>query len=244
MYRTYIFRRNYLPVALFLSLLISGLAIGATFMYTNTQATRSAVISKALLSQILTQAEPNVQVLVETHTNDYARVVADIEALGGEVTFQYKYATGLAAKLPANKVFQLAENLNIKAIFLDEKRSISACGRTMIDGEKMPQGCISPMFNIDEFDQPRDFLKESREGILGEYTLPKDAPVIHLTPEQIELLATDILEPHSDGSRKRLGHGRLRTRLVGSDNRYGRVRRPYNAWLVSKWSSNRRNRPK
>jgi subtilisin family serine protease len=156
-------------------------------MYTNTQVTRSAVISKALLSQILTQAEPNVQVLIETYTKDYARVVADIEALGGEVTFQYKYATGLAAKLPANKVFQLAENLNVKAMFLDEKRSISARGRTMIDGEKSPKA-LSPMFNIDEFDQPRDMFKEQREGILGEYTLPKDAPVIHLTPEQIELL--------------------------------------------------------
>lgn len=166
MYSIYLFRRNDLSVALFLSLLISGLAVGATFMYTNTQVTRSAVISKALLSQILTQAEPNVQVLIETYTKDYARVVADIEALGGEVTFQYKYATGLAAKLPANKVFQLAENLNVKAMFLDEKRSISARGRTMIDGEKSPKA-LSPMFNIDEFDQPRDMFKEQREGILG-----------------------------------------------------------------------------
>lgn len=44
------------------------------------------------------------------------------------------------------------------------------------------------MFTVDEFDQPRDMLEELRENILGEYPLPKDALVIHLTPEQIELL--------------------------------------------------------
>lgn len=75
-------------------------------------------------------------------------VVADIEALGGEVTFQYKYAGGLAAKIPADSVFKLAENLNVKAMFLDEKRSISGRGQ-YLDGDrayKEPILCL-PLMN-------------------------------------------------------------------------------------------------
>jgi len=153
------------------------LTMGIIFTTTNTQMTTSAVISKALLSQILTHAESNVQVLVETYTNDYVAVVADIRALGGEVTFQYKYATGLAATIPANNVFKLAENSNVKAISLDETRTISSRVRDFVDNGKIK----TTMFAYDIFDQPRE------EELVSEYTLSEDALLIHLTPEQIEL---------------------------------------------------------
>lgn len=173
----YVFKRTNAIATLFLPLLLlSMLTMGVTFTYTNTQATRSAAISKALLNQIATQAESNIKVLIETYTNDYAAVVAVIEALGGEVTFQYKYAKGLAATIPAEDVANLAKNPDVKAISLDETRTPSANVKT-----RMLKTDSRHVFTLDEFDQ-------SREEILSEYTLSEDAQVIHLTSEQIALL--------------------------------------------------------
>lgn len=176
----YVLKRTNVIAVLFLPLLlISMLTMSVTFTYTNNQATRLAEISSALLNQVVTQPESNVKVLIETYTSDYAAVVADIEALGGEVTFQYKYAKGLAATIPAETVMKLARNPDVKAIGLDQKRTPST--RHLAGPPMLYDGRRSPMFSYDEFDQ-------SREEVPSGYTPSEDELFIHLTPEQIELL--------------------------------------------------------
>ncbi len=153
-------------------LLISTMTMGVTFTYMTSHTARPAEISAALLDQIAVQGESNVKVLIETYTSDYDAVVADINALGGHVSFQYEYATGLAASVPADKIPILAHNPNVKAIGMDETRNLS--------GDKVGED-DEPVWFYDEFDQPR---KELVKG----YELTEDSKVIHLTPEQIEML--------------------------------------------------------
>lgn len=172
-------------------LLISTLAMGFTFTYQNTQAPKLAEISSAVLSQIAAQPEKNVDVLIETYTSDYTTIVAEIRKLGGKVTFQYKYARGLAATISAESVMELARNPNVKAIGLDEKRTMSArpsWGPPMLHDSHMYHRNPSQMFAYDEFDRPRDLLEKLREEVLREYAATEDTLLIHLTPEQIELL--------------------------------------------------------
>jgi len=162
-------------------LLISMLTVGMTATFSGFQTT-PARISPSLLGQIAIQGEAGVRVLIETYTSDYSTIVADIDALGGEVHFEFKYAKGLAATLPADSVATLAKNLNVKAIGLDEERTISSIGiPKRIDGTGVSKGKKAPMFAYDMFDQ-------SREELLRLYTPSKDAMIIHLTPEQIEML--------------------------------------------------------
>lgn len=184
MHNVYAFKRTNIIAAFILPLLlISTFTMAATFTYTNTQVASSAKISAALINQIIAHKGSNINILIETLTDNYATVAADIQALGGKITFKYKYTNGLAASVPAETVVKLANNPNIKAISLDETRTLrnSRVQRPMIDGERGAR-MYEPMFAYDEFDQSRE------EVLASTYTPSEDSLVTHLTPEQIKLL--------------------------------------------------------
>jgi subtilisin family serine protease len=83
-------------------------------------------ISPALFDHISASGLESVNVIIETYTSDYESIVSQIVNMGGEVTYQYKYVTGLAAKIPADKVVTVASDPNVKQIYLDQPRYPSA----------------------------------------------------------------------------------------------------------------------
>lgn len=89
-----------------------------------TAATGITKIAPTLLSKIGKSGMVNV--LIETYTKDYSSVVSDINMLGGKVTHEYSHVKALAASIPADKVFQLAKNSDVKRIYYDEKRMVAS----------------------------------------------------------------------------------------------------------------------
>jgi hypothetical protein len=71
-------------------------------------------ISPGLFTEMFGQS--NVNVLVETRTDQYSSVITNIARLGGQVTMTYKHVTGLAATLPGAAVFELAQNPEVVSI--------------------------------------------------------------------------------------------------------------------------------
>jgi subtilisin family serine protease len=84
-----------------------------------------AKLSPTLLEKITTVGNAPLNVLIESHTNAYATIIADITRLGGTVNYQFKYINGLAATLAADALKVLARNPDIKKIYLDENRLLS-----------------------------------------------------------------------------------------------------------------------
>jgi hypothetical protein len=79
-----------------LTALVAALLLVFNFQSTAVTSTTPNISAKLLKNLTGTSGE-SVQVLITTESNDYTAVVQAIEAAGGTVTHQYKYATGLAA---------------------------------------------------------------------------------------------------------------------------------------------------
>ena len=102
-----------------------------------------AKISPTLLEKIDAHKHVPLNVLVETRTNDYSSIIAEIEAFGGKVTHQYKYVKALAASVPADKVLQLARNKDVLRIYYDVERTLfsslgASLGTSRFDSEFDP----------------------------------------------------------------------------------------------------------
>jgi len=125
-----IFRRSNIAASLLIPILaISMLTLGMPLMTTQTitQTTPNfAKISPMLFDKITTQGSAPINVLIETYTNDYSGVVADVNSLGGKVTHGYKYINALAASIPADQIALLSNNDNIVKIYYDEERTLSS----------------------------------------------------------------------------------------------------------------------
>jgi hypothetical protein len=99
-----------------------------------------AKISPTLWNEMANAGE-SINVLIKTFTNDYSSVVKQINDLGGNVGFLYKYVNALSASIPTNKIFELSKNSMIEKIYYDVKRELaSGPGQSLM----MPRG--------DEFD--------------------------------------------------------------------------------------------
>jgi len=83
-------------------------------------------VSPALFDYISISGHEPVNVIIETYTDNYETVISQIVEAGGEVTYQYKYVNGLAAKIPADKILTIASNTDVKQIYLDQPRYPSA----------------------------------------------------------------------------------------------------------------------
>jgi subtilisin family serine protease len=83
--------------------------------------TNFAKISPTLLEELMINKDASsINILIETYTNTYESIITDIQKLGGEVRYQYKYINAVAAAISADKIYSLANNLNVKKMYLDE----------------------------------------------------------------------------------------------------------------------------
>lgn len=103
--------------------------------------TTAPKVSPALLEGLVGKSGESVQVLITTETQDYTAIVEAIEAAGGTVTHQYKYATGLAAELPGDSVLSIGELSGVVQVQNDSERNLesgSTSGNAM--GGTLPLG--------------------------------------------------------------------------------------------------------
>ncbi len=82
-------------------------------------------LNPSLFGQTFIGGSDNINVLIETKTNDYSSVATQIESLGGRVTYQYQYVTGIAAQVPASGLFTLAQNPAVVSIDPDATVAIN-----------------------------------------------------------------------------------------------------------------------
>ncbi|MFX0204784.1 MAG: S8 family serine peptidase [Candidatus Hodarchaeota archaeon] len=115
--------RKKLLLSIFLLGFTLTMVFPATFTVSGNTEAEISVISPTLLEQPLGAF---VDVLIETNTNDYSALVAQINAFNGEVTYEYQYARGLSAKIPSNLLISLKSHPNVKKISADELRYISS----------------------------------------------------------------------------------------------------------------------
>lgn len=73
----------------------------------------------------------DVPILVRTASQDYAPLVATIEAMGGSVGYQYEYALGLSAQVPVGALWELAASSAVVKVYLDEPRQLANAAPTM-----------------------------------------------------------------------------------------------------------------
>ncbi|RLI41361.1 hypothetical protein DRO69_11655, partial [Candidatus Bathyarchaeota archaeon] len=156
-------------------------------------------VSMSLLENIRLKGEEPIDVLIETFDANYEPVIANIIELGGKLRYQYKYVKGLAASLPASEILKLAENTNVKKIYLDSPRypAISSFkSKPLLEGVEFP----FLMVDRNAFDKRNHYNSESidRDFVpTVDFVQPlEDALMITLTQEQIETLA-EYIEPNT-----------------------------------------------
>lgn len=133
-------QNKFIVRAVMLTVLVAALLL--VFNFQSTAVTNSTPrISAELLNSLTGTSGEAVQVLITTESNDYTAVVQAIEAAGGTVTHQYKYATGLAAELPGDAVMSIGALAGVKQVQLDQIREIET-GSTTSDaaGNVIPLG--------------------------------------------------------------------------------------------------------
>ncbi|MFX0093336.1 MAG: S8 family serine peptidase [Candidatus Hodarchaeota archaeon] len=104
--------------------------VAAPIVATQAIESNTEVLSQKVLEQVVQEPGAPVDVLIQTNTKDYRSIADQISALGGKVTHEFKYATGLAAELPANRIMNLKSHPNVNKISLDAYRHIDAAPRT------------------------------------------------------------------------------------------------------------------
>ena len=117
------FERMNIKAAILMPLLLTSL-FTLFPLATNQIVPKLAEVAPTLLEKMTVGSSP-INVLVETYTDTYTNIVADIERLGGTVKFQYEYINALAAALTPDAIMTLARNLDVKKIYLDETVELS-----------------------------------------------------------------------------------------------------------------------
>ncbi|MFX1253236.1 MAG: S8 family serine peptidase [Promethearchaeota archaeon] len=127
---------------IFLSMFIAAAVMSmviAPMVATQAIDVNGSVVTPKVLSQ---ESGNPINVLIQTRTKDYRSVTSQVMALGGEITRQFKYASGLAAEIPSGVIGELRTHPNIQRISLDEVRyltsapsKISPRGLTELDTE-------------------------------------------------------------------------------------------------------------
>lgn len=148
MYRMpmYFFRKTNLKAALLIPLLsMSILAVSVPFTQTTTPTfpvmAASMKISPTLFTKISAQGNSPIDVTIKTQTSDYANLIAEINRLGGAVSYEFKYVGALAASVPADKILELASNNQVTKVYYDAERALSS--ETFPDGS-LPIGGVEP----------------------------------------------------------------------------------------------------
>ena len=199
------FKRNYLASSILMILVTSTIFTGLTL--TNIAVTTrdyhsiAAIqkISASLLEKIGSYGANELGIIVETFDRNYQPVKSLIESLGGSVGFEYKYVSGLAAKIPANKIFTLAADSNVKKIYFDEMRfplEMSYSTEPFLDWITLP----ASFAEINKFDDRPKLNGVSQDK---EYTPQSDlifsleeATTVTLTEDQIQILM-ELIEPNT-----------------------------------------------
>ena len=190
--------KNNLLVSLIFSVLVISVVSGGVLLNNFQLATKNPAnlpaiekISMNLLENIRVGSEENIDVLIETFDSNYETVKAHILKLGGRVKFEYKYVKGLAASIPADKILTLANNENIKKIYLDSPRYPML---NDFDSPPLLDGTIDWLTRVDRntLDKPHHFNSEAPDKSVVpsvDYSVSlEDALTITLTQDQIELL--------------------------------------------------------
>jgi subtilisin family serine protease len=102
-----------------LVLLLIGLSLTLILPNVVVQAKPEAVISSTLLEEPL---GASIDVLISTHSQDYSSVRSLINAYGGVVKQEFKYASGIAASIPSSLLTVLETTSNVKRVALDSLR--------------------------------------------------------------------------------------------------------------------------
>ncbi|RLI42613.1 hypothetical protein DRO59_03630 [Candidatus Bathyarchaeota archaeon] len=87
---------------------------------------------------------------IVVQTTDNAKVIAEIENLGGKVSHVYKSVEALAASIPTDKILQLAENPNVVKIFKDTMRYM----------KQGPTNPVKAQYNLGPFREDTVILNE------------------------------------------------------------------------------------
>ena len=102
-------------------LLLIGLSLTLVLPNIVVQAQPKAVICTTL------QEEPlgaSIDILISTYTQDYSSVRSLINAYGGVVKQEFKYASGIAASIPSGLIKVLETTPNVKKLALDKAKQI------------------------------------------------------------------------------------------------------------------------
>ena len=114
------------------------IAILAIFMFLNVASltfvtAKPNKISRNLEEDLARLDAGSINVLIETYSHDYASIISEIESLGGIITNQFKYASGLAAEVPINAIFEVNNHPNIKKISKDGLRYLTSVPVNLVE---------------------------------------------------------------------------------------------------------------
>lgn len=168
MYGTYLNRKSDLTAGMLITVITLSMLV-ATIPLTITQTKPFEInltkISPTLMKKLIDHKEVSVNILIETYIKSYESIVADIHGFGGKVRYLYKYINALAATVPASDIYSLANNPDIKEIYLDQ--TVTPSSFNHIISQESPKS---------DFDMPtRDPLSLTLE----------DYKTVTLTPEQL-----------------------------------------------------------
>ena len=126
-------------------------------------------IDKELMQKIqdaISSNQPNklLPTIIQTVTKNYDDLISAINDADGVVTHTFKYANGLAAKIPAKNILKIAENELIQKIYYDVEWTLSS----------------NPNLNVNIFDT----IKEQALSLSEKYQ------TIFVTPEILKDLKT------------------------------------------------------
>ena len=113
-------------------LLIFAFASVASFTFVSAMPNK---VSSKLEDELSRLDAGSIDILIETFSQDYTSIISEIESYGGIVTDEFKYASGLAAKIPITAIKDLKALSNVKKISKDEVRHISSSTPTFINKE-------------------------------------------------------------------------------------------------------------
>ncbi len=117
--------RASLLIVMIVSLLMAG-TTASTFVFSvgaSTDPPRNPfrLISASLRNKMGRRGKESLKILVETSTNDYSGVIANVKKLGGKVRHQFKYVSALSATVKADSIAELAKNQDIVMIYHDDE---------------------------------------------------------------------------------------------------------------------------
>lgn len=149
---------------------------------------------EGLKGKIAELKKQKFDVLITTRDHDYASVIADIENMGGVVSREFKYATGLAASVPVSGLMTLKNNGNVIRIADDQMRYLAGGSNRIGKGERKAFGKRVAMGGAKFADlEQRDAMVRSGAGFdLESVQRLKASSKVTLTSDQVLAAVKDL----------------------------------------------------